>query len=823
MLVKIRRTNVVASVLKIYFAISVACLLASNDLLANESNQKNSNYSLTISGGISLGVYEAGVNWAIIELLRDEHFQSNMASYNLGAVTGASAGAINALISAIRFCEAHDTRTHLDVTNNSFYQIWDLQLVDLFPKKEAYNEISVGLSPDRDEALPDGLFTRSPFEKPLLTLKDKVETRSFHKDCDVDIAFIVSRTVPKLVSIGINPRAQNVPVQRYVIPLSISVQKESRTGRQRLVFQNNNNYAQAVESRTQYLLLPEEDGEIRFDLVMRAALASSAFPAAFGRVKLQYCEQNENETVTNDVPSGRCPKDHHLESGFFVDGGLFDNVPVGVAAKLARSSSKSTHDYSNFIYLDPGSTNDNLQTTYNFNSDLGSNNISAQLQLLTTTLTSLRKQQLSIDLQEHFSDESRNLLVTTRSKPIVGSFLAGFGAFIDRSFFQHDYAAGVFDGILNISQYLCTVRNDLPISTEVCVDGVYGAFDILLERLSGGPNPYTPSIEEQSCTKNSRPCAEHRLIYELINIFRKEALNSVPSQRYCSPNSSENQHRIIKGREQVLAVASVVCAHNDISFEKFIQTLNARRRSKIIFGGNRWRYDDTFEYIAANGDGRWIWGLAENALSRMYWIEAADNESKKKIFSGLWAMLPEIEPYNINNKPNVFQRTGQALVPDTVGIDSAQGGLFGGWEPVRIGFPSGDCIKVFSGNWKGICQRYSLSIGGEIHLRRIENELGYHNTTTAYAGIRYQRAGRYVFSSIGARYKWNRDVELDYFSTLDKQYEGPSHNSMEIYTGFFGDKVTLSIGFPEGADSLGDDSLTARIGLSGFDKFFRKP
>jgi len=94
---------------------------------------------------------------------------------------------------------------------------------------------------------------------------------------------------------------------------------------------------------------------------------------------------------------------------------------------------------------------------------------------------------------------------------------------------------------------------------------------------------------------------------------------------------------------------------------------------------------------------------------------------------------------------------------------------------------------------------------------------------TAHSGVRYQRAGRFVFSSFGARYRWNKDFDKEYLTSLDAQFEGPSYNTIELFTSFFGDKVTFSLGFSEGATSIGDDSLAVRIGLSGLEKFFSQP
>ena len=61
---------------------------------------------MIISGGVSLGAYEAGYNWAMIKMLskiRDEH--GRLVEPVLSSVAGASAGSINALLSAMYWCQ----------------------------------------------------------------------------------------------------------------------------------------------------------------------------------------------------------------------------------------------------------------------------------------------------------------------------------------------------------------------------------------------------------------------------------------------------------------------------------------------------------------------------------------------------------------------------------------------------------------------------------------------------------------------------------------------------------------------------------------------
>src|SRR5436305_7658332 len=56
-------------------------------------------YSLTVRGGVSLGAYEGGINWALLRVLQGDPTAS------LTTVTGASAGNINAFLSAVEWCQ----------------------------------------------------------------------------------------------------------------------------------------------------------------------------------------------------------------------------------------------------------------------------------------------------------------------------------------------------------------------------------------------------------------------------------------------------------------------------------------------------------------------------------------------------------------------------------------------------------------------------------------------------------------------------------------------------------------------------------------------
>ena len=64
-------------------------------------------FALAIRGGVSLGSYESGFNWALLKYMKKhwaENRTGNVSYIELKATSGASAGSINALISTMSWC-----------------------------------------------------------------------------------------------------------------------------------------------------------------------------------------------------------------------------------------------------------------------------------------------------------------------------------------------------------------------------------------------------------------------------------------------------------------------------------------------------------------------------------------------------------------------------------------------------------------------------------------------------------------------------------------------------------------------------------------------
>lgn len=317
-------------------------------------------YALSISGGVSLGSYEAGLNWALVHFMRAERRRlkhKGLVYPKLTAVTGASAGSINALFSAISWCV---DETRLDkssyfsdrIDRNLFRDVWlAIGLDELLPENTRSAESYL---PD------DGLLARKVITAIFNRIDSILSEPIFRTDCDVPLGITVTRVEPLAMSVA----GIDVGNQRFLIPFVLR-SRASRDGTVEFVSREVDP-EDPLLGNVIYIPAPEgaspAGGEYVIDSrsVYDAVVASSAFPLAFGRKELDYCRRPEAGEVPN--ANGRCPKGFIHERAEFVDGGVFDNVPLGAARALAEPNEfhpasretwrKSARRF-NYIYFDP--------------------------------------------------------------------------------------------------------------------------------------------------------------------------------------------------------------------------------------------------------------------------------------------------------------------------------------------------------------------------------------------------------------------------------------------------------------------------------------
>ncbi|MEZ4470208.1 MAG: patatin-like phospholipase family protein [bacterium] len=319
-------------------------------------------YALTISGGVSLGAYEAGLNWGLVKFLRATAdrvpTRGQRRAPRLVAVSGASAGSINSVLTALTWC-ARDPGT---VDENRFMSTW--------------TAVGLGglLPPERQYLPDDALLSRAGFAPGIEALRAWTEEPAFIPGCSIAVGVMVSRVEPQTIEVF----GLRVPNQRFMVPLRLTVGADGRPWFRNEVMDLRDPLVGNV------MYLPEQippsgrvaDARIDPQHVWALIQASSAFPLAFSPQPLRYCRPESGASGEPDPASkSQCARVFneqnerfpHLGDGAyamraeeadFIDGGVFDNVPLGVARALAERASDETEAAPclprvEYVYIDP--------------------------------------------------------------------------------------------------------------------------------------------------------------------------------------------------------------------------------------------------------------------------------------------------------------------------------------------------------------------------------------------------------------------------------------------------------------------------------------
>lgn len=342
--------------------------------------------AISISGGVSLGGYEAGAVWTWVHYLRARNTGAvdgalgQPRAVNLVGFTGASAGGINAVLASMMWCAKDDARRTVD--DNLMRTAWTGAGFDgLLP-----------LGSNEDEFLAlDGILTRNAFGEALNEVQALLSQDAFRPGCRVPVAVTVTRGQPWVETID----GLQIPNQRFAVPLVLQVDDQGYAW-----FVNDSAITRNKEQLGHFIMLAERLGSeerrlrtggkgepprwvVPADLVVQTVLATSAFPMAFSPVILPQC-----------IPESKCPDDGpkprkaDLEAieglgcdgrescgdfsdltcdgltttehpvtvcaSRFVDGGFFDNVPLGVAMAQAESRDEGPQiQRVDYVYFDP--------------------------------------------------------------------------------------------------------------------------------------------------------------------------------------------------------------------------------------------------------------------------------------------------------------------------------------------------------------------------------------------------------------------------------------------------------------------------------------
>ncbi len=458
---------------------------------------------LTISGGVSLGSYQGGLNWALVEFMRrsreeDGRFRRAfspegappLSPHFLAAMTGASAGNINALLSVVEWCRGSGPVTPEE---SLFWRIWVTTGIEQLMARPAEGH--------GDEL---AIFSRLFFREhhyPLIReriggdvregcgAEDAADQPGDMAEIGVPLGLTLTRLEP--AEVEIEGSGLTALTQRFASVLTARV--DDRIGGAdpdpKLVFEQAPLAIRGVRGIGELVHLSSDiHGRIEEHAVFDLSEASSAFPLAFEPKELEYYP---DEALPDT--SAACPRQGAAcvepESDFFIDGGVFDNNPLDLAMGIYRGlqtgldaperfttreggaedmvtrarrletaglrgydDAEGIADEPLFVYMNPGELRGRLRAVRRERRTMQRpGGVVALRQLLSGALPSARQYELHALARTLARDttwgQARWIRMTTRGYPLVSEHLGAFAGFLGRPFREYDFYVGVYDGL----------------------------------------------------------------------------------------------------------------------------------------------------------------------------------------------------------------------------------------------------------------------------------------------------------------------------------------------------------------------------------------
>jgi len=476
--------------------------------------KQDSSIVLISQGGVSLGSWQAGLLYLVSERLKQKPGRAPRDPV-FPTITGASAGAVNSLISASASCENPVKRPE----DSLFYKIWiELGLVG--------RHGSPGLLGESAETL--ALFDKKALAFAMKQATEHFEDTKRYADgpCEVQIGLTLTHLDDNELPVHQNVTGQTVitgPTLREQFALKLQFEKPSSGSERRSVLTARNVGAQRVSGSflepastpsNRFPVLGEgrtADASVPTELVLDAVRASGAFPAAFPPVSLPFARLNAAGTV-GETKRAR-----------FIDGGVFDNTPVGLAIELEEMRKQALpappqpslaqamvpEPPTTYLLIEPSAISWSLGNKDKANELESSNRgiVETYASFASRFIGSSRSAALVetirrwpfLAVDDNSGLQSR-LTAPRRHMPIAGEQLGAFLGFLERDFRVFDFYVGMADATVLLGGDQCfagsmgppPVWSDLVTSPEfTCMQAYYSKTLATRTRIRTGDLPTT--------------------------------------------------------------------------------------------------------------------------------------------------------------------------------------------------------------------------------------------------------------------------------------------------------------------------------------------
>lgn len=369
-----------------------------------------------LSGGVSLGSYEAGVLYSLLSQNREQ------LAKEVKVVYGASAGSINGLLGIFDLCGYRQSSRE----SNLLWKMW----------------VPIGLNQleAQDKSVPS-LFDRKAILPLFQELKDRWK-EGFKESCDIHFGVAVTRRGPLVDEL--RPGLEIVRQSEF---FSVRIRGQG-PGKYPIVENSLHKDEKTYRGFLPVGETPQQDIQILLDMIQ----ASSAFPGAFAPYPIESCFYKPGEKFKG-CKSGATQKE------LFIDGGIYHNGPVGyVYETLLQNENNNKFDlyYINASSPLAGSTAPKEKVPKD---DEGVFN--QFFKLFSDFMTQARVYELAKSL-ERYPDLENQLKTNPKNFPLVSEPLYAFLGFLETDFRKSDFYLGIYDGekisgepLTEDAEYLC--------------------------------------------------------------------------------------------------------------------------------------------------------------------------------------------------------------------------------------------------------------------------------------------------------------------------------------------------------------------------------
>ena len=390
--------------------------------------------ALVVSGGVSLGSYQAGFLYyytlflhdraAVLRAIGSGH-RNSLRKFGLALpedppsgftiVTGASAGSVNALLSAYAGCRAPERIP----SESLFFQTWNtLDLETLLQPG------SVGT---------DHTFSSKPVMKAIERLKTL--DPSGWQGCRFSLGATTTRLQGREIELsqtGNSRTGEHLRLARFTEKFLLTAQGGTQQAPAFCPFPGCDDTESAPYS-TFYPRLAQPEGKpIPVDNVFNMVAASGAFPTAF-----------EPRVIPHSYFDTRTGKWVEDTTSRFADGGIYNNNPLDLALRMSQWEMSALRDSHRFLYFDPNAV-DWKWAVQEQQRIAGPGLLDTYQDLLAGFAGTAMSTQL-MDTLETEPDIRERIDVPVRHAPLAGEYLLAMSAFLDEDFRTFDFHRGMVD------------------------------------------------------------------------------------------------------------------------------------------------------------------------------------------------------------------------------------------------------------------------------------------------------------------------------------------------------------------------------------------